>query len=72
MSIGLSTTSLAASVDLEGSVSVPDGPDAVRDGELSLEAFAHPPLLREVLSFYFNMIFCNELEPFDGEDGVII
>lgn len=72
MSISLATSAVLAGVDFEGSIPVPDSPDSVGEGELGLEAFSHSPLVREILSFDFNMIFGDETEGFDGEDGVII
>lgn len=72
MTISLGTSSVFSWINLEGSVPVPDSPDSISKGEFGLEAFAHSPLMREILSFDFNMIFGNKLEPFDGEDGIII
>ena len=72
MAICLSTSSSFSWINLEGPVSVPDRPDPIGKGEFCLEAFTHSPLLREILSFYFNMIFCDKLELLNCEDGVII
>ena len=72
MAIGLPTSSKLTIVDFKGSISIPNGPDPISYGKFLLESFAHPPLVRYVLGFNFNVIRRFFVDILDTENGHVV